>query len=89
MCGNIVLAIRISESSTSTATITLAIAFNHGGFDHGPNTSRSLQSNSRNTVALGSNTPASACTDVVISRAGRPESARSPAAHITMSVKLE
>ncbi len=86
--GNIVLAIRISESSTSTPMITLATAFSHGGFDHGPSTSRSLQSSSRNTVALGSSTPASACTEVVIRPSGalrdqhdarrpRPPSARS------------
>ena len=36
MLGNMVVAIRISESSTSTAMITLAIAFSQGGFDHGP-----------------------------------------------------
>ena len=61
--GNIVLAIRISESSTSTPMITLAIAFSHGGLTQGPSTSRSLQSSSRKTVALGSSTPASAWTD--------------------------
>ncbi len=35
----------------------LAIAFSHGALTHGPSTSRSLQSSSRNTVALGSSTP--------------------------------
>ncbi len=86
--GNIVLAIRIRESSTNTPTITLAIAFSHGELHHGPSTSRSLHSSSRNTVALGSSTPASACTEVVIRPSGACGISTIPAAAITISAKL-
>ena len=82
------LAIRISDSSTSTPMITLAIAFSHGALHHGPSTSRSLHSSSRNTVALGSSTPASACTEVVIRPSGAPGISTMPAAAATISAKL-
>ena len=39
---------------------------------HGPSTALSLQSSSRNTVALGSSTPASVWTALVSSPAARP-----------------
>ena len=57
-----VVAIRISDSRISVATIVLAMTLSQPGLRHGPRTSRSLHSNTRNTVALGSSTPASACT---------------------------
>jgi hypothetical protein len=68
--GKTVVAIRISDSSTSVATITLASTLSQPGLRHGPSTSRSLHSSSRKTVALGSSTPASACTAVVITPSG-------------------
>ena len=82
------LAIRISDSSISTPTITLATTFSQGGLTHGPSTSRSLQSSSRKTVALGKSTPASACTEVVISPSGAPGINTMPAAARTINVKL-
>ena len=49
-----------------------ATALSHGRFTHGPSTSRSLHSKTRNTAADGSSTPASACTPSVISPSGAP-----------------
>ena len=47
-------------------------AFSQRPFTHGPSTALSLQSSSRNTVALGSSTPASVCTASVSSPSGAP-----------------
>jgi len=72
MLGNTVVAMRINDSSTSTATITVASAFSHVRLRHGPSTSRSLHSSSKNTLADGRSTPASACTASVITPRGAP-----------------
>ena len=50
----------------------MASTFSQRGFTHGPSTSRSLQSSSRNALALGSSTPARAWTAVVIRPSGAP-----------------
>src|ERR1035437_1713297 len=60
-------------------TIMPETMFNHKLFTHGPRTSRSLHNKSRNTVALGSSTPANACTLVVIRPKGAPGMMTSPA----------
>ncbi len=72
--------VRISESRISIPTITLATALSHGGFVHGPSTSRSLQSMSRNSVVIGSTIPHSACTASVITPSGAPGMSTIPAA---------
>ena len=64
MCVNSVVATSVPDSITRTLTMTAASTFSQGGLTHGPSTSGSLQSSSRNTLALGSSTPASACTPV-------------------------
>src|ERR1700738_4450487 len=68
--GNIVSMTRINDSSRSTLTIKVATTFNHGLLTHGPRTSRSLQSNTRKTDALGSRMPARAWTATVIRPSG-------------------
>ena len=58
MWGKRTAAVRISDSSTSTPTTSVVKTFSFNPFAQGPNSSRSLQSSSRNTDALGSSTPA-------------------------------
>ena len=82
------MVIRISESSTSTDTITLATAFSHGRLRHGPSTSGSLHSSSRNTLADGSSTPASAWTASVITPSGAPGISTIAAAPAIMPAKI-
>ena len=61
-----------NDSSSKTLTMKVATMFSHALLTQGPRTARSLQRRTRNTVALGSRMPASACTAVVI----RPRGAR-------------
>ena len=79
---------RIRDSITSTPRINVARMFNHVRFTQGPRTSRSLHRSNRNRLALGSSTPASACTDVVIKPNGAPGTSATPAASTTRAVKL-
>src|ERR1700674_3176739 len=72
MLGKRVEMTRTNERTRSALTMVVATTFSHGRLIHGPSTARSLQSRTRNTVALGSSVPASACTAVVI----RPSGAR-------------
>ncbi len=66
--------------------MTLATAFSQGLLTHGPSTARSLHSSSRKTVALGSSTPASACTAVTISPSGALGISTIPAARATCTL---
>ena len=66
--GNSVVAIRVPDTSRVPG-IRPAIELSQGRLTQGPNTSRSLHNSSRNTLALG-NTPARACTAVVINPSG-------------------
>ena len=70
--GKIVVIVRSVESTTRVPTTSAASAFSQRGLTHGPSTSWSLHGSSRNTVALGRSTPASACTPIVISPSGAP-----------------
>src|SRR5262249_17914653 len=65
-------AIKIAESTTRTPTTVAPSALVSLPLTQGPSTSRSLHSISRNTVALGSSTPASTCTPTVKSPSGEP-----------------
>ena len=60
--GKKVVAVNASDNSTRDHTMIHATMFCRKVFTHGPSTARSLQSKTRNTVAEGSRTPASACT---------------------------
>src|SRR5262249_6812802 len=60
IAGSSVVTTRMNDNSSKMLTITVATMLSHIGLTHGPSTSRSLHSNTRNTVALGSRTPASA-----------------------------
>ncbi len=86
MSGNTVVAIRIPDNSSSTPTMSPATQFSQGRFTHGPNTSGSLHSSSRNTLALGSSSPARACTAVVINPSGAPGMSTIAAASATIAV---
>ncbi len=66
--------------------ITPAVMFTQREFIQGPSTSGSLQSSSRNTLALGSSTPANACTAVVSRPSGAPGMRTMPAATAIMAV---
>src|SRR5260370_40293423 len=68
--GTTVETTRISDSISSTPTMVAARTFSHGRLTHGPRTARSLHRRTANTVVLGSRSPASACTAVVISPNG-------------------
>ncbi len=57
-----VVAVNASDNSTNDHTVIHAMMFWRRVFTHGPGSARSLQSRTRNTVAEGSRTPASACT---------------------------
>src|SRR2546421_10616591 len=61
---------RTRDSTSSALTMTPATALSHGRLTHGPRTAGALHSKSANTVALGSITPASAWTAVVIKPSG-------------------
>ena len=65
--GKNVAAVSASDNSTNAQTITPAMMFCRMVLTHGPNTALSLHSSTRNTVADGSSTPASACTPWVSS----------------------
>src|SRR6202453_5438327 len=60
--GKNVVAVNANDNSTRDQTITHATMFCRTVFTHGPSTARSLHSQTRNTVADGSKTPARACT---------------------------
>ena len=62
-----------------------ATALSHDRFTHGPSTSGSLHNSSRKTLALGSNSPASACTAVVINPSGAPGMSTIAAAAATIA----
>ena len=64
------MAISVPDSMSSVAMMTVATAFSQPGLTHGPRTSGSLHSCSRNTLALGSSSPARACTASVIRPSG-------------------
>src|SRR5205085_11744398 len=70
--GNIVVIVRISDSRISAPTTRLANALSQGGLAHGPSTSRSLHSISRNAVVSGSRMPHNAWTASVITPSGAP-----------------
>ena len=70
MCVKTVVIMRISDRTRRTDTITLETMFINGRFTQGPRTSLSLHKSRRKTVALGSSTPASAWTPVVINPRG-------------------
>ena len=70
----------VPDSASSTPMMTLARTFSQRRFIHGPSTSASLHSSSRNTDADGSSTPASACTAVVSRPSGVPGISTMPAA---------
>ena len=76
MPGKRTEAVRIIDSMTSTAITAPVKMLRRVELAQGPRTSLSLHSSSRNTEALGSNTPASVCTALVRSPAARRESAR-------------
>jgi hypothetical protein len=78
--GNSVVITRVPDSTSSTEMISPASMFSQRRFVHGPSTSRSLHSSSKNTLALGSSTPASACTAVVSRPSGVPGMSTIPAA---------
>ncbi len=77
---------RTSDIMRSTEMITVESAFSHGRFTQGPSTSLSLQSSSRNTVALGRSTPAKAWTPVVMRPRGAPGMMTMTAATVTMAL---
>src|SRR5262249_47254274 len=83
---NSVVITSVPESTSSNPMITAATMFSQRAFVHGPSTSGSLQSSSRNRLALGSRTPASACTAVVNRPSGAPGSSTMPAASTTTTV---
>jgi hypothetical protein len=60
MWGNTVVVMRMSDRTSRTETMRVAIAFNQGRLTQGPSTPLSLHRSTRNTVALGSKTPARA-----------------------------
>jgi hypothetical protein len=64
----------------------LARTFSQRGFIHGPSTSGSLHSSSRNTLALGSRMPARAWTAVVSRPRGVPGIRTIAAARTTIPV---
>ena len=72
MRGKTVVAIKMSDSTSRTETITVATALSQGRLTQGPSTALSLHSRTRKTVALGSRTPASAWTAVVMTPSGAP-----------------
>ncbi|CAJ0736986.1 hypothetical protein R77592_04180 [Ralstonia mannitolilytica] len=80
MPGNSTAAVRMTESITSTATTPPVKMFIARPFVQGPSTALSLHNSSRNTVALGSSTPASDCTALVNSPSGTPGVSTNPAA---------
>ena len=72
MAGNSTEAVSTTDSVTSTATTAEVNRLVARRLTQGPRTARSLHSSSRNTVALGSSTPASTWTPSVISPSGEP-----------------
>ena len=70
--GNSTLAVSTIDNVTNTATTAEVKTFRRRLFTHGPNTSRSLHNNSRNTVADGNSTPARVCTPSVSNPSGLP-----------------
>lgn len=78
--GNNTAAVRMTESITSTAITPPVKRFIARPFVHGPSTALSLHKSSRNTVALGSSTPASDCTALVNKPSGTPGVSTNPAA---------
>ena len=73
MCGSATDAVRISDSVISSAITPPAKALVHRPLTHGPRTALSLHSSSKNTVALGSSTPARTWTPSVNSPAASRE----------------
>src|SRR5437660_465329 len=63
--GSAVVTARNADTMTRNATPSAASAFSQCGFVRGPRTTGSLHSRMRNTQALGSSTPASACAPSV------------------------
>ena len=66
------LAVKTMDIITRIAMTVDVKRFSFRPFTHGPSTSRSLHSSSRNTVAEGSSTPARVCTPSVIRPSGEP-----------------
>src|SRR5271165_1279366 len=83
--GNSVVTTRVPDSISSVPMITDAVIFSQRAFIHGPSTSGSLHSSSRNTLALGSRTPARACTAVVSNPSGASGISTIPAATTTIA----
>src|SRR5215469_2865425 len=83
---NSVVTTSVPDSKSRTPTITPATTLSHRVLVHGPSTSGSLHSNSRNTLALGSSTLASACTAVVSNPSGAPGISTIAAASTTIAV---
>ena len=59
-CGKSVPVTSSADSARKVTVIESAMMFSQRGLTQGPSTARSLHSSSRNTVALGSSTPARA-----------------------------
>ncbi len=72
--------IKIADSMTSAPITIVARTLVRSLFTQGPRTSLSLHSSSRNTVALGSSTPARTWTPSVSSPSGDPGSSTTAAA---------
>jgi hypothetical protein len=86
--GNTVVATRTNDITSNTPMIKQAKALSQGRFTHGPRTSRSLQSNNKNTAAEGKRTPANACTAKVIKPRGARGIRTITAATATSPAKL-
>ena len=80
------LTTRVPDRVSSTPMMMVARMFSQRGLTQGPRTSGSLHSSSRNTLALGSSTPARACTLVVIRPSGACGIRTMPAATTTSTV---
>jgi hypothetical protein len=61
-CGNKVVAMSVPDSMSRVAMMKVARALSQRGLTQGPSTSVSLHSSSRNTLALGSSSPARECS---------------------------
>src|SRR5262245_50961306 len=72
IAGNITEAVSTTDSVISTVITAPVKALVLRLLTQGPRTARSLHSNSRNTVAAGSSTPARTWTPSVISPSGEP-----------------
>ena len=71
-CGNSVVIVSSADSTSMPATTNDATTLSHRGFAQGPSTVASLHNSNRKTVALGSSTPANACTPTVATPSGAP-----------------